>query len=143
MNPVAEEMKAIIDGDSLAHYGTKFHSGRYPYGSGEDPYQHGGDFLSRVEQLKKQGWKETAENVRNEFSTFIQSDMSDENLKNKYKPLLDFYEKVELDHRAYLSEIMDKQLSEEECLALVKKYNNHARVAPLYEEVVKFLKSLD
>lgn len=83
------------------------------------------------------------ENVRAEFSTFIQSDMSDENLKNKYKPLLSFYEKVELDHAAYLSEIMDKQLSEDECLALVKKYNNHAKVAPLYEEVIKFLKSLD
>lgn len=24
----------------LAHYGTKRHSGRYPYGSGENPYQH-------------------------------------------------------------------------------------------------------
>lgn len=24
----------------LMHYGTKYHSGRYPYGSGEDPYQH-------------------------------------------------------------------------------------------------------
>lgn len=72
MNPVAEEMKAIIDGESLAHYGTKFHSGRYPYGTGEDPYQHGGDFLSRVEQLKKQGWKETAENVRNEFGISLE-----------------------------------------------------------------------
>lgn len=24
--------------DELLHYGTKYHSGRYPYGSGEDPY---------------------------------------------------------------------------------------------------------
>ena len=83
------------------------------------------------------------ENVRNEFSTFIQSDMSDENLKNKYKPLLSFYEKVEIDNQTYLSEIMGKQLTEDECLALVHKYNNHAKVAPLYEEVVRFLKSLD
>ena len=54
MNPIVEEMQAILDNNEeyLAHYGTKFHSGRYPYGSGEDPYQHGGDFLSRVEKLR-------------------------------------------------------------------------------------------
>lgn len=27
-------------GDSLEHIGTKYHSGRYEYGSGENPYQH-------------------------------------------------------------------------------------------------------
>ncbi len=38
----------------LGHYGTKYHSGRYPYGSGEDPYQHDpGQFLSRVRDLRK------------------------------------------------------------------------------------------
>ena len=74
MNPIVEEMQAILDGNEeyLAHYGTKFHSGRYPYGSGEDPYQHGGDFLSRVEKLRKEGWKETAENVRNEFGISLE-----------------------------------------------------------------------
>ena len=39
----------ILDDDVLIHYGTKRHSGRYPWGSGETPYQHSGDFLSRVE----------------------------------------------------------------------------------------------
>lgn len=38
--------------EAIAHYGTKRHSGRYPWGSGENPYQHSGDFLSRVEELK-------------------------------------------------------------------------------------------
>ena len=66
MNKVAEEMRAILDGDedSLMHYGMPRRSGRYPWGSGEDPYQHGRDFLSRVEELKKQGWTETAENIK-------------------------------------------------------------------------------
>ena len=45
--------------DELMHYGVKRRSGRYPYGSGENPYQHSGDFLSRVEELKKQGLSET------------------------------------------------------------------------------------
>lgn len=69
MNPVAEEMKAILEGDedALMHYGMPRRSGRYPYGSGEDPYQHGRDFLGRVEDLKKQGWTETPENIKKEF----------------------------------------------------------------------------
>ena len=46
------------DSDILEHYGTKRHSGRYPWGSGDNPYQHSGDFLSRVETLKKKGMSE-------------------------------------------------------------------------------------
>lgn len=41
------------ENDILAHYGTKRHSGRYPWGSGENPYQHDGDFLSRIAQYRK------------------------------------------------------------------------------------------
>ena len=69
MDSVLDEMRAVLEGDTewLMHYGTKFHSGRYPYGSGEDPYQHNGDFLTRVERLRKDGWTETAENVKKEF----------------------------------------------------------------------------
>lgn len=54
MNQVAEEMK-----DILMHYGTPRHSGRYPWGSGENPYQRNGDFLSRVDELKEQGLSDT------------------------------------------------------------------------------------
>ena len=50
MNPVAD--------DILMHYGVKRRSGRYPWGSGDSPYQHSGDFLSRVEELKKSGLSE-------------------------------------------------------------------------------------
>ena len=74
MSSVLEEMRAVLDGETeeLFHYGTKFHSGRYPYGSGDDPYQHGGDFLSRVDRLRKDGWKETAENVKKEFGISLE-----------------------------------------------------------------------
>lgn len=44
--------------DELMHYGVKRRSGRYPWGSGDTPYQHSGDFLSRVQELKKQGLSE-------------------------------------------------------------------------------------
>ncbi len=46
------------DIDILMHYGTPRHSGRYPWGSGDNPYQHSGDFLSRIDELKKQGLSE-------------------------------------------------------------------------------------
>lgn len=57
MNPIAQ--------DILMHYGVKRRSGRYPWGSGDNPYQHSGDFLSRVEELQKQGLneKEIAESI--------------------------------------------------------------------------------
>ena len=53
MNPVEE--------DILMHYGMPRRSGRYPWGSGDNPYQHSGDFLSRVEELRKQGFTYTDE----------------------------------------------------------------------------------
>lgn len=50
--------------EELEHYGTPRHSGRYPWGSGKDPYQHRDDrsiyrqnknFLNRVNQMKREG----------------------------------------------------------------------------------------
>ena len=52
------------ENDILEHYGTKRHSGRYPWGSGDNPHQHEeyegwvtspADFLRRVESLEKEG----------------------------------------------------------------------------------------
>ena len=53
MNPYVEEM--------LMHYGTPRRSGRYPWGSGDNPYQRTGDFLSRVEKMKKENFTFTDE----------------------------------------------------------------------------------
>ena len=50
--------------DILEHYGTPRHSGRYPWGSGKDPYQHRDDrsiyrknknFLNKVHEMKREG----------------------------------------------------------------------------------------
>lgn len=43
-----------IRDDELMHYGMPRRSGRYPWGSGDNPYQRTGDFLSRVEELRNQ-----------------------------------------------------------------------------------------
>lgn len=44
--------------NELMHYGMPRRSGRYPWGSGKDPYQRTGDFLTRIDDLKKQGLTE-------------------------------------------------------------------------------------
>lgn len=78
MNPIAEEIKSyyglgeINDENIIEHHGTPHvgmtpHSGRYPYGSGKDPFQDDLDFLSKIELLKKNGWVETPENIEKDF----------------------------------------------------------------------------
>jgi len=69
MNPVAEEM--------LMHYGMPRRSGRYPWGSGEDPYQHGRDFLGRVDELRKQKftWEDPETGKRYSGDTAIAKSM--------------------------------------------------------------------
>ena len=60
MNDVAKEIlsyRGIADENerSLEHYGMPRRSGRYPWGSGEDP-QRSRDFISEVEELKSKGF---------------------------------------------------------------------------------------
>ena len=54
-----DKIKAYLDlhdvEDSLQHYGTPRHSGRYPWGSGENPYQRNEDFHRVYNDLKAQG----------------------------------------------------------------------------------------
>lgn len=60
--PDLAELESVILENAyydLIHIGMPKRSGRYPWGSGDSPYQHSGDFLSRVEDLQKQGISET------------------------------------------------------------------------------------
>ncbi len=50
-------MNSITE-DILKHYGMPKRSGRYPWGSGDSPFQRSGDFMSRVDELKKSGMSE-------------------------------------------------------------------------------------
>lgn len=83
MSKVAEE---IAYEDFLKHYGMPRRSGRYPWGSGDDPYQHEDSFLKRVDELKKNGWTETPENIMNEFgltTTQYRSEKANANFERK------------------------------------------------------------
>ena len=81
MNSVAEEI--------LMHYGMPRRSGRYPWGSGEDPYQHGRDFLSRIDELKKTGWTETPENIQKEFGLTTTQYRTEKAIANNERRALD------------------------------------------------------
>ena len=54
----AELYEGTIEEYELLHYGVKRRSGRYPWGSGDSPYQHSGDFLARVEADQQRGLSE-------------------------------------------------------------------------------------
>lgn len=45
--------------EELYHIGTKRHSGRYEWGSGENPYQHESWFLNEMTRLREQGLTDT------------------------------------------------------------------------------------
>ena len=49
-----------VSTDELQHIGTKRHSGRYPWGSGEDPYQNSTSLMSQITALKKSGMSDAA-----------------------------------------------------------------------------------
>lgn len=57
------------DENDLIHYGMPRRSGRYPWGSGENPYQRTGDFMSRYQQYKEQGLTEAQIAKAMEMST--------------------------------------------------------------------------
>lgn len=61
MNSIVEEILDCYEttnpvaNDILMHYGMPRRSGRYPWGSGDNPYQHSIDFLGRYEEYRSKG----------------------------------------------------------------------------------------
>ena len=67
----------------LYHYGTPRHSGRYPWGSGENPYQSDMDFKAHYNSLKQKGWtqKEIAKSMNMNTSQLrAKVDIASENM---------------------------------------------------------------
>ena len=65
MSSILEEIDSYFgcgsmsDEEYLEHYGMPRRSGRYPWGSGKEPFQSSRDFLGRVEQMRKNGFTYT------------------------------------------------------------------------------------
>ena len=59
MSRIVEEIDSYLgcgsmtDEEYLEHYGMPRRSGRYPWGSGDEPYQHSRDFIGRVDEMRK------------------------------------------------------------------------------------------
>lgn len=49
----------LLEKNALAHYGTRRHSGRYPWGSGENPYQRDSSFLKQYKEYHDNGYSDT------------------------------------------------------------------------------------
>lgn len=52
------DFDSMNDEEYLEHYGTPRHSGRYPWGSGDNPYQHEKWFLNRYREMREAGLSE-------------------------------------------------------------------------------------
>ena len=89
--------------DVLVHYGTPRHSGRYPWGSGENPYQHGGDFYNSVNKLRKDGMNDT--DIAKVF------DMSTTEFRKQYSIAKD---EVKTERRAANAQLMEQGLNRSE-----------------------------
>ena len=46
--------------NEIKHYGTPRKSGRYPWGSGDEPYQSGASFQAQVAEMRSRGMSDTA-----------------------------------------------------------------------------------
>ncbi len=57
-DPYSEFMD-IDESGAIIHYGTPRHSGRYPWGSGENPYQRYANFKGNVDRLREKGLSNT------------------------------------------------------------------------------------
>lgn len=91
--------------DILQHYGTPRHSGRYPWGSGDNPYQRTGQFLKDVHELEKSGMsqKEIADHFGFKNTTVLRAKISIAK-NNKYKDDLAYITKLK-DHGYSTAEI--------------------------------------
>lgn len=90
----------------LCHYGMPRRSGRYPWGSGDDPYQHGEDLIARVDSYKKKGMSETEIAEAMGLSTYhLRTQLS--LAKNERRALMAEKAKSMREHGKSLNEIAD------------------------------------
>lgn len=86
--------------DYLSHYGTLTYSGRYRWGSGEDPYQRLNRFLKGVQTMRQEGYKE--KDIAKAFGLSTSTDLRSMITVSKYdKSYLDHVRVVALREQGY------------------------------------------
>lgn len=99
--------------NDLMHYGMPRRSGRYPYGSGKDPFQHNGpDILARADAIKRKNPNISNTDLAKKLSDEIGRKVSRDDFEAMYSARKD-EQKAELRARAY-------NLSEEKGLSYRK-----------------------
>ena len=104
MNPVFE--------DFLMHYGMPRRSGRYPWGSGDNPYQHSGDFLSRIEELQKSGMSQTE--IANELGLTVRDLRAYKSIAKDERKMIDIQACVALRDKGMTPTEIGRQLGKNE-----------------------------
>lgn len=93
--------------DELTHYGMPKRSGRYPYGSGDNPYQRTGDFLARVEELAKRGYSE--KQIADEFGMSTSQLRTQKSLAKHERRNIERARAIDLRNKGYsLNDIAEK-----------------------------------
>ena len=88
------------DRDELIHYGTLTYSGRYRWGSGEDPYQRLNRFINKTHQMKAEGYKES--DIAKAFGLNSTADLRSMITINKYdKSYIEYTRVVNLREKGY------------------------------------------
>lgn len=127
--------------DHLAHYGIKRRSGRYPWGSGKNPYQHSGDFLSRVNELKANNFQmideETGKLLTGEVAIARSMGMSTTSFRARYANAQDERRMLEADKARSMRE-HGKSLRE---IAVALGYKNDSSVRALLDERINAKRS--
>ena len=124
----------------LMHYGIKRRSGRYPWGSGDDPYQRTGDFLSRVEELKKTGWTETPENIEKTFGLSVKEYRNEKSICKDARRMLKVEKAEALKEKGLSNVAIGKEMGINE--SSVRELLNQQKKAKMMEtqNTIDFLK---
>lgn len=98
--------------ETLEHYGTPRHSGRYPYGSGKDPYQSSKSFLGSVRELKQQGLSEKT--IAEGFGMTINQLRARVSIANSERRKGDYYEAMKLKEKGWSNTAIAEKLGTSE-----------------------------
>lgn len=109
--------------DFLSHYGMPRRSGRYPWGSGDNPYQNSKNFLSYVDDLRKQGLsdKEIAKGLGVSTTQLL----TDRRIANNQVRAADQANAVRLKDKGYSNVAIGKRMgvNESQVRSLLKQAN--------------------
>lgn len=94
--------------DELYHIGVKRRSGRYPWGSGEHPYQGEGDFLGLSDSLKSEGFSE--KEIADYFGMSIRDYRSERSNQKNAKRAADASMALRLKDKGYSNVAIGKKM---------------------------------